>query len=67
MLVRLRSTEVESFSFKLFGVDVGASQLIIDKKIKLKSDSRIQEFTENGVKFENGDELPADVIVFCTG
>lgn len=47
--------------------DVGASQMIIDGKIKLKNDSQIAEFTEGGLKFENGSELPADVIVFATG
>ena len=48
-------------------VDVGASQLIIDGKIKLKNDSLITRFTKNGLKFENGSELPADVVVFATG
>ncbi|KAF8623715.1 hypothetical protein AX17_007412 [Amanita inopinata Kibby_2008] len=46
---------------------MGASQLIIDGKIKLKNDSQIKAFTETGLLFENGSELPADVIVFCTG
>ncbi|KAF9534508.1 hypothetical protein CPB83DRAFT_844342 [Crepidotus variabilis] len=50
-----------------FYVDVGASQYIIDEKIKLKSDSKIQAFTESSVRFEDGQELPADVVVFCTG
>lgn len=48
-------------------VDVGASQLIIDKKIKLKNDSTISEITETGLKFADGSELPADVIIFATG
>ncbi|PFH45534.1 hypothetical protein AMATHDRAFT_71621 [Amanita thiersii Skay4041] len=48
-------------------LDVGASQLIADGKIKLKNDSRIKEFTETGILFENGSELPADVVVFATG
>ncbi|KAF5347990.1 hypothetical protein D9756_010150 [Leucocoprinus leucothites] len=48
-------------------LDTGASQLIIDKKIKLKNDSKLVEITETGLKFENGSELEADVIVFCTG
>ncbi|PPQ95455.1 hypothetical protein CVT26_008474 [Gymnopilus dilepis] len=47
--------------------DVGGSQYIIDGKIKLKNDSQIKEFTENGLKFENGSELNTDVVVFCTG
>ncbi|KAJ7730607.1 hypothetical protein DFH07DRAFT_848634 [Mycena maculata] len=48
-------------------IDVGASQLIIDGKIKLKNDSQIAEFTETGLRFENGSELPVDVVVFATG
>lgn len=47
--------------------DVGASQLIIDKRIKLKNDSTISEITETGLKFLDGSELPADVIIFATG
>jgi len=48
-------------------LDVGASQLIIDGKIKLKNDSLIERFTKTGIKFDNGSELPADVVVFATG
>ncbi|KAF8150950.1 hypothetical protein B0H34DRAFT_730728 [Crassisporium funariophilum] len=48
-------------------MDVGGSQYIIDGKIKLKNDSQIQGFTEDGLKFEDGSELPADVVIFCTG
>ncbi|KAJ7113220.1 hypothetical protein C8R44DRAFT_741549 [Mycena epipterygia] len=50
-----------------FYIDVGASQMIIDGKIKLKSDSQIAEFTESGLKLEDGSDLPADVVVFATG
>ncbi|KAF8875878.1 hypothetical protein CPB84DRAFT_439009 [Gymnopilus junonius] len=42
-------------------------KLIAEGKIKLKSDSTIASFTETGIKFENGTELPADVVVFATG
>ncbi|KAF9522145.1 hypothetical protein CPB83DRAFT_864900 [Crepidotus variabilis] len=48
-------------------LDVGGSQYVIDGKIKLKSDSQIKEFTETGIRFENGGDLEADVIIFCTG
>ena len=41
--------------------------MIIDGKIKLKNDSQIKAFTESGLLFENGSELPADVVVFGTG
>ncbi|KAF8872790.1 hypothetical protein CPB85DRAFT_1190492, partial [Mucidula mucida] len=48
-------------------IDVGASQLIADGKIKLKSNSYMKKFTENGILFEDGTGLPADVVVFATG
>ena len=47
--------------------DVGASQLIIDGKIKLKNDSQISRFTKNGLEFANGSTLDADVVIFATG
>ena len=47
-------------------IDVGASQLIIDGKIKLKA-GQVAEITETGVKMEDGTELPADAIVYATG
>jgi putative flavoprotein involved in K+ transport len=47
-------------------IDIGASQLIIDGKIKLVS-GQVEEITPNGVKLDNGKELPADVIVYATG
>lgn len=48
-------------------IDTGASQLIIDGKIKLKNDSLFQSFTPTGLKFEDGSEIPADVVVYATG
>ena len=33
----------------------------------MKNDSQIQGFTANGLKFEDGSEVDADVVVFCTG
>ncbi|KAI0055331.1 FAD/NAD-binding domain-containing protein [Artomyces pyxidatus] len=47
--------------------DVGASQLLIDGKIKLKNDSQIARFTPTGLEFDNGSTLDADVVVFATG
>jgi NAD(P)H-nitrite reductase large subunit len=41
--------------------------MIIDGKIKLKNDSLIKEFTPNGLKFEDGSEVAADVVLFATG
>jgi putative flavoprotein involved in K+ transport len=48
-------------------IDVGASQLIIDGKIKLEPGSNVKEITETSVILENGKELEADVIVYATG
>ncbi|KAG5651879.1 hypothetical protein H0H81_007073 [Sphagnurus paluster] len=48
-------------------LDTGASQLIIDGKIKLKAGVQISRFTETGIKFEDGSELEADVVIFATG
>ncbi|MGP9804862.1 NAD(P)-binding domain-containing protein [Paracoccus sp. NSM] len=47
-------------------IDVGASQLIIDGKIKL-AHGQVQQITETGVLLEDGTELPADLIVYATG
>lgn len=47
--------------------DVGASQLIIDGKIGLKSGSQISHFTKEGIVFEDGSTLSADAVVFATG
>ena len=48
-------------------IDVGASQLIIDGKIKLKAGSDVREITEDSVILEDGTELKADLIVYATG
>jgi putative flavoprotein involved in K+ transport len=47
-------------------IDIGASQLIIDGKIKLVA-GQVEEITETGVKLDTGQEIPADVIVYATG
>lgn len=47
--------------------DVGASQLIIDGKIKLKNDARIARFIPKGIEFDDGSTLDADAVVFATG
>ncbi len=47
-------------------IDIGASQLVIDGKIKL-APGQVKEITASGVKLDDGKELPADVIVYATG
>ena len=33
----------------------------------MKSDALATRFTESGLEFDNGDTIPADVVVFATG
>ncbi|GFE64802.1 NAD(P)/FAD-dependent oxidoreductase [Litoreibacter roseus] len=47
-------------------IDVGASQLIIDGKIKL-AHGQVTEIVEDGVILEDGTKLDADLIVYATG
>ncbi len=47
-------------------IDIGASQLVIDRKIKLVA-GQVEEITETGVRLDTGVELPADLIVYATG
>ncbi|PWJ22273.1 NAD(P)/FAD-dependent oxidoreductase [Jannaschia seohaensis] len=47
-------------------IDVGASQLIIDGKIKLKR-GQVVEVDETGVILDDGTHLDADLIVYATG
>ncbi len=48
-------------------IDVGASQLLIDGKIKIKQGQEITEVKPHGLAFADGTELEADEIVFATG
>ncbi|OAX33329.1 FAD/NAD(P)-binding domain-containing protein [Rhizopogon vinicolor AM-OR11-026] len=48
-------------------IDTGTCQHIINGDIKIKNGSAIEGFTENGLRFSDGTELHADIIVFATG
>ncbi len=48
-------------------IDVGASDLIADGKVKLKSGVEVERILPRGVLLNDGTELPADVIVYATG
>jgi cation diffusion facilitator CzcD-associated flavoprotein CzcO len=48
-------------------IDVGASQLIIDGKIKIKQGQEITQILPNGIEYADGSTLEADEIVFATG
>jgi len=41
--------------------------MIADGRIKVKSDSELERFTENGLLFKDGSQLEADVIILATG
>ncbi len=47
-------------------IDVGASQMIIDGKIKLKV-GQVDHLTETSVVLADGTALPADLVVYATG
>ncbi|KQR73670.1 FAD-dependent oxidoreductase [Burkholderia sp. Leaf177] len=48
-------------------IDVGASDLVADGKIKLKSGVDVVELKEHSVVLSDGSELPADLVVYATG
>ena len=48
-------------------IDVGASQLIIDGRITLKSGSDVSHLTDTSVVLQDGTDLPADLVIYATG
>ena len=56
-----------SFSSTDFLTETGASQMIIDGRIKLKSDSEISHFSADAVVFKDGSSLAADGVILATG
>ncbi len=48
-------------------IDVGASELIADGKIKLKSGVGVDHLETDAVVFSDGSRLPADLVVLATG
>jgi putative flavoprotein involved in K+ transport len=48
-------------------IDVGASELVADGEIKLKSGVGIEHINPRSVTLTDGTELPADLIVYATG
>lgn len=50
-----------------FYIDVGASELVADGRIKLKSRVGVERLQARSIVFTDGSELPADLIVFATG
>ena len=65
-----RQVDLFSHVFETKGchyVDIGASQKIVDGKIRIKSGIPVTEWVENGLRFEDGTVEEADVVVFATG
>ena len=50
-----------------FYIDIGCASLITQHKIQVKSGHEISSITPKSVIFTDGEELPADEIIFCTG
>ena len=48
-------------------IDVGASELVANGQIKLKSGVDVVELKEHSVLLSDGSELEADVVVYATG
>jgi putative flavoprotein involved in K+ transport len=48
-------------------IDVGASELVANGSIKLKSGVGVERITENSVIFSDGSELTADLVIYATG
>lgn len=48
-------------------IDVGASELIANGDIKLKSGVAVERLTDHSVVLSDGTELPADLVVYATG
>jgi putative flavoprotein involved in K+ transport len=48
-------------------IETGASQMIIEGRIKLKSGTAVESVNEKSVRLSDGTALPADLVVFATG
>ena len=48
-------------------IDVGASELVANGSIALRSGVQVKEIRERSVVLDDGSELPADLIVYATG
>ncbi|KAK4049999.1 hypothetical protein OIV83_003823 [Microbotryomycetes sp. JL201] len=48
-------------------IDVGASSMIAEGKIKIKQGVEVEKLTRDGILFKDGEEIKADIIVLATG
>ncbi|BGP27574.1 hypothetical protein JCM10295v2_006546 [Rhodotorula toruloides] len=52
---------------KSYVIDVGCSKLIADGKIKVKQGVAVEKLSRDGVVFQDGTELKADIVVLAIG
>jgi hypothetical protein len=64
--ILVRSSEMNWYMYTQNTLDHGTSSMIIDGRIKVKPGS-ISRFTHDGLEFEDGSKVPADVVVCATG
>lgn len=50
-----------------FYINVGASELIIDGRIKLRSGAGVEALARDGVVLSDGSTVPADLVIHATG
>jgi len=50
-----------------YQIDIGASELVADGRIRLKQGVEISEVDGDTVRFDDGSELDVDLLVFATG
>jgi cation diffusion facilitator CzcD-associated flavoprotein CzcO len=50
-----------------YQINIGASELVADGRVKLKSGVELAEVKEQSVVFTDGSEIDADLILFATG
>jgi putative flavoprotein involved in K+ transport len=48
-------------------IETGASQMIIEGRIRLRSGVSVEAMNDGSVWLSDGDQLPADLVVFATG
>jgi putative flavoprotein involved in K+ transport len=62
--IRLAVRQLDPFGFY---IDVGASELIIDGHVAVRSGVSVVAIRERSLVLCDGAELPADLIVYATG
>ena len=48
-------------------IDVGASEMIADGRIALRSGIEVKQIVADGIELADGEHIPADLIVYATG